>query len=897
MNKKLFEIRKINPKSIWVILVFVFIILFAAGSIYVYKKSGFLKFHGVNQYKPLNVNLEDTCAGFYGKVNFFLTRALSDTITSPEYQVNSINSFYQRLQFYSPVEENGDYLVDVREIRLVGFKPDTSNQDELKFFYNSNFNRLLEKQRQNLSAQFFKIEWKKGVNPRIDSISIDNTLGNVALLNDKWKGQILLDDPFSQIDTNVVYLIKDNIPIPLFTSNLPLSRLEASATSANETTTVLIGEWSHKKTEIFEHIYHMLNQGDASKLFRVAFGRDLFLDFLNAGDSIYFSNSLVRVKLWIDGREQVITDQSNTHSFPTTFLNVVKLQITNMEGYSYINEVIYFSKMPFRIASKLANEGFAGNRTQINEDYCDLFTRQEIMHIESNLKSEINQTVALTNNILLSKILEDEIETYVNHDLYEDDRYRWNVKDEFQMSVCLMDIATGEVIAAPFYSNRFAKNILEGKDEIAEIKNFNLEFHHIGSAFKPLLAFAAVAKYPILEYFNLTSAYFYKDSCNLLGYTLMPYGKKKDDSANPLFWSNNINRIFFLGHSHDNYPIALSMLALTENTTEDANAFTLLNSQSNWNNLSINNLHQLLGDEGTRLKYYLGKGINERMLFRDDIYDVKLGESSFSNLISNLYDIEMETRDRENAYQSLDTISWRHLKGNSVKLYTLYPDQVNLGLNLIGNFRDFENFILGQGNNKWNNIKLAEAYARLMSKRKIKATFLKSNEPFGYLFENPNDLFKKISEPGFTRTEQEMEVAWINFMNDWSSAVQQGGYGNTLSPAYNTFINSINNIESDSLNFYCKTGTPDEEVIKNTIYQNGKKKIWLDQGVFVFGITNKDNEQPKGVVGVVYIRHISENSPNLNGVDRKGIESSTAREFLKADVYQKIMFYNKNRFN
>jgi hypothetical protein len=895
MNKILFEIREIQTKWIWIVLVFLIGVFIIRGGMTVSTKSGFLKFHGKEQYEPLNINSKDTYAGFYGKVNHYLEISLNDTFENQVYVIDSVNSFYQRLQFYCPTEGNAGYLVDKREIRLVGFVPDKDNLEEVKFFHNSNFTRLLEKQRHNLSAQFFKIQWKNGTNPRIKSITIDNTLGNVALLNYKWTGKIILEDPFSQIDPNVVYLIKDNIPIPLFTSDLPLQRFRASESSGNEITTIQNSEWNPLKTEMYEQMYQLLNNSDASNLFRVSYSSNQYLDFLNKGNRIFFSNSLVDVKLWVDGREQKITEQANNHFFTTSFHNVVKLQITNREGYRSVNEVIYVSKMPFRIASMLTNEGFAGKRTHVNENYCDLFTRQEIMYLESNLKTTSQKIIALTNNNLLSKVLEDEIKAYINNSLYNNTRYRWNDKDEFQMSFCLMDISTGEVIAAPFYSNRFSQTKLTEKDEIAEIKNFNLEFHHIGSTMKPLLAFAAVAKYPALGQFNLMSAQYSEDSCNLLGYTVTPYGRKKDGSSNSLFWSNNINRTFFLGHSHDNYPIALALLALTENTREDANAFNLLNTRGELNNSSVNNLHQLLRNVGTRIKYYPRKGIDERMLFKNEAQDTKIGESSFANLISNLYDIEMETRDRDNDFQSADTISWRHLTEHSPKLYALYPDNVNLGLDLIVNFHDFENFILGQGNNKWSNIKLAEAYSRLLSKRIVKATFLKGHDQFGYLFQNPSSLFNKISTFNFRRTELEMESAWHSFMSNWETAVHDSITGNTLNSAFQAFNQSLNNSEQESLNyhFYCKTGTPEEEDLNNTMYINGNKKIWLDEGLFVFGITNADNQQPKGLVGVVYIRHITECAPN----GRKGIESSSARDFLSPRIFNKIMFYNQNRFN
>ena len=67
-------------------------------------------------------------------------------------------------------------------------------------------------------------------------------------------------------------------------------------------------------------------------------------------------------------------------------------------------------------------------------------------------------------------------------------------------------------------------------------------------------------------------------------------------------------------------------------------------------------------------------------------------------------------------------------------------------------------------------------------------------------------------------------------------------------------------------------------------------QIWRDEGLFVFGITTTDTNYPKGVVGVVYIKHLSLANPG------NGVESSTARDFLTPEIYKKIIFYNQNRF-
>jgi hypothetical protein len=449
-----------------------------------------------------------------------------------------------------------------------------------------------------------------------------------------------------------------------------------------------------------------------------------------------------------------------------------------------------------------------------------------------------------------------------------------------------MDISTGEIIAAPYYSNRFPdkKAVTE-----TDIRNFNLVRHHIGSAFKPLLAFAAAVKYPALSQFSLTNIKKETNNCILIGYDVPIYGK---DDKTGLFWSNNRskNRIDFLGYSHNNYPIALTILALTENLDypADVKVFNLLNAPK-LDNTALNNLPKLLGN------HYLVRVPKD---FKFNKGETKLGESSLANLFFNLYDVEMDSRGKNDWELTADTMCWRHLKGNTLKLYSLYPDELNLQLDLINGFIDLENFVMGQGNNYWNNVKLAEAYSRLLSKKTVKATFLKGNEKFPDLF-NDNAMFNHISPYKFIRTKQEIENVWISFMKDWREATQLRG--GTLYPAYDSLKNSFRNNPDDNINnyhFYCKTGTPQVYNINKYVpisKEDGvtyltSGELWRNEGIFVFGITNKDTANLKGIVGVVYIKRISDKEPTNR------ISGATARDFLTPDLYRKIMFYNQNRF-
>jgi len=912
MNKKLFEIREIKFKGIKfgdiIIPILLLLLLLVAIVVKLRQDGNFInKFHKdefgnpITKYKPMN----EPNKGLYGKVNYYLEMARSQGDNNTGISAENLNILFPALTFsYSSDTANVGYLISPEEVRLVGFNVDSikdlsaaARDTMITFYHNSIFKNLIEKQRTNLSRKYFIIKWSED-KKHIESIKIDPTLGDVSLLNDNWKGEILLDDPFSKIDTNVVYLIKDNVPLPLFSSDLPIESFGNRNTKGYDT--IFVKNWSARLISEYEQMYRNQTNGKPVDIY---FGNE-HIRFLNKGAQIYIQPRNLDVDVYY--KKDTIRIKSQTTTLLPQINNILKIRLMNIKNSTHkLDQVIYLSKKPLNIASKLSNN----ERTHISKDYADLFSYQQIIHLESNIKeTDSIKQVELTSNIFLSKILEDEIKKYVNT-LYANSH--WHTNDEYQMSVCLMDIATGEVIAAPYYSTYFPKNQL---DEVTEARNFNLINHHIGSTFKPLLAFAAVAKYPNLSQFRLTSASFNKDSCSMLGYTIPSYGKAASgNSGKNIFWrvGKHLDRQYFLAHSHDNYPIAMAMLALTEptengNSNRDAAAFNMLTT--NWNNQQANNLHNLLGNSGVRLRYYPRNSIAKRILFNEDAANnVDLAESSFANLMSNLYNIK--TLDKDTVMLYSDKYTWRLLNKIPLGLSILFTDIVNLRWENVKNFIDFENLILGQGDNFWNNVKLAEAYSRLLSKRKVKATFVKvqNRNSIERLFENPATLFNNNNEPYTAPFIQKKDSnsfnnAWTAFMDDWERAAQVNSDirtprdGNTLNDAYYEFKRSFSNRNDlNNYAFYCKTGTPEEEGnIGFNKYLNARNDvpIYYDEGLFVFGITNRDTIFPKGVVGVVYIKHISQEAPK----ERKGVESSTARDFLTAELYKKIMFYNQNRF-
>lgn len=884
MNLKLFEIRNLGRTPV-ICLIGILLALFSGFFIYQLKfnnEHNFLKFHRKNDYSPLTVSEK----GFYGKVNSCLLKALDDKY-NVEYDITKLDSVYKRLKFYYPTDTT-DYLISVDDIRLIDFVPDEKDKGELAFYFNSDFKNIIERQRINLTQKYFNIEWDRSKST-ILGITIDTTLFNLSLQNDNWKGILKFKDPFAEVDSKVKYISTGKIIVPLFTSNVDSTAFYNSAIVKGwykidplRASTYSVDDYM----KIFNSLHNIVPAKSQTLNFTYPItddDREYSIRFLNRDNKIYIQNQNIDLKIF--GTNRIIHLIHDTTITINSAFDILKIDVTP-RGHSKVPTIYISDVSPFSIASKPLNEGVTGERLHIDTNYLDLFSFQQLRQLESGIGSKDSiASVELSTNIILSKFLEQKIKESVSS-LAKNKKFCQRPDDVFEMSVCLMDIATGEIIAAPFYSNEFEKNNL---DEVVYQRNFNLAKHDIGSTFKPLISFAAYLKYKSLSDFELLTANTNaneKGECEILGYKTIHYGYKKDKTKNPLFWSASpVNRQEFLSQSHDNFPIALSMLALTE---QNDPAYRLLTSYK-LNKTAINNLHKVNGDTSSRILFIPSC---ERTNFKD------ISNSSFINIISNLYDVEAENKDRTYNTITYDTHTWDSLKTHKKVFYSLYPDIVYLGTDRFGNigsdttdFKKFEGFVLGQGDNLWTNVKLAEAYSRLLSKHKVNASFLQNDSSsFPSLFQNPLSLFQSDGNNHFSfeTSTTEIDKTWNSFMSDWRAAVQMNHP--LLRTAYDNFQSGVSN--QGDYYFYCKTGTPQEnnEHDNDKVFKKGKSKVWWDEGVFVFGVTNKDPNYPKGIVGVVYIKHLS-----LNKIT-KGVESSTARDFLQPDIFEKIMFYNQNRF-
>jgi|GEM_PF-1983725 len=917
---ELFKVQKNSKRILWPALVAMICLIFFVSFYYFRTHHTFLKYSNENFYTPLDSN----GMGFTGKVNEILQNALNDTNVNVRFDIENLNNgFYNRLSFYYPLDTS-NYLVSIDDIRLDNIIP--ANRDEAIFIQNSYLKDALDKQRKYRNRQIFRVFTDRKTGFRIKSITVDPSLYKAKLSSSEWQGEIIFPDPFKVIDSNSVFLVFQEGFFPIFSSS------DTSFYVTRNEYKIL-----HQGNAFYKFVPGVINQQPFN----------LTTDLISCYDSLSIKNKPLKMILGVEQHNNAEPQSlriKNLRTHLELFFNDIDSgriyynsgadsTITNGRRIRISNSIlpvqiayrdrgkacdfIITKKSPLSFGSKPKNAFASDDRTHLNDAYTDLFTRQLLAGLENTLtKSDKAINLELSINPLLSKYLEDEIKTYITSVKAEvsDPAFQ---DDVYEISICLVDNKTGEIIAAPFYSTEFE---FSPKNELTERKNFNFTKHFIGSTFKPLIANAAAIKFPSLERFQLTvpsqgtSANRVGNNCSVLGFPIypIPFGyDRRSNSLNSLFWvANHLERYQFLNQSHDLYPIALSMLALTE--PDDTAFYTLINRNANI--LSFNNLFQLNLNAST-----------QRLFVEHNIHPttsiVNFKNSSFCDLISQLYNIELdniydkELQSFEKAYDTAYFKSSIYQKG--LKSDLLLPEMVSLNVDILGsdnlrganrrNFSDFSSWVLGQGLNELNNLKLAEAYARLFSKRSVSLSFWHNN-----INVDNNHLFPLLSnsilfnDNRIQHTSAEINNTWSSFLTNFHFAQSHGNNRNLLPPAVTSLETAKNllrtqyGINVDSLCIVGKTGTPDE------FGRNESKKLfWLDremyydEGLYVFGLLNHQNynslTRVSGISGVIYIKHISRNL-ELARPEVDGVKSRHARDFLSPGRLGNIIFLTKNKY-
>lgn len=881
VNRRIFRLRN-NAPRVARLGIFVFAGILAAVILFVLigrSNEGFLAYHSKKEYKPLS---GDDSIGFYGKVNHYLQQALSDTDATVPYSFRNINNFYKRLDFYFP-SDTLQYLARTNELRLIAYRPDAANAEDVRFYYNSDFKRIIDRQQAafNLSEQYFVITFDRSSRePRIKSIRVDTMQFRMPLTYNYWKGRIEINDPYREINPDILYLSGDGATVPLFANTrIPVEQFQNGAC-----------QWAHINFPFragsvnYKYLYNAVGRADSAISIRYDNNQNS-IRFLNHGENLYIQNhNQQHINLVINERDTIRTGQTRTVPVAQA-RNGIRLSVVKENGLFALFHISDLS--PYYNSSLPVNGSITGHRFEIDSQNVDISLFQQLRVLRGAMDgNDTLNMISLSGNPALSQYLEQEIRRYT-HQLKNNRSIVYDTSDIIEMSMTLMDAATGEVLATPFYGNYFS---LDNTNDVIGRKNFNLELHDIGSTFKPLLFMAGAIKFPSLSGFALTSntTFSNEDETRIVGYRASKFGwrwsRGRPTTQIPLFWQHMpIQRREALSISHDTYPIAITLLSLMESNDE---AYPYLSGARAFDNARLNALLATNNNASTS-RITLENG---RTLLKD------LPQSSLFKLLQYLYDVQVSKDGSETNY---DTRVLRSLPGRKVGF--LSPEKTSFfdttflgaaGYDLMSLKAD----ILGQGNNRWSNIKLAEAYARSLTGKRTEASFLKMPADVQYrsLF---SPAISGIYAGEFTDSTV-MAGAWNAFKADWLQAVANPN-SELLSAALRHFRAAYTQMNADpgpdlpELQFYCKTGTPQEVPVRLYTYQN--QTIYVDEGLFAFGIVTS-GENVRGVTGVIHIRHLSRRPIAGEGERAIGVESVTAREFLNSNRFRELLFYCKNRF-
>lgn len=847
-------IKKFTNEAInrYLKIVFVFIVILALISLVIGLTSGsYLSHAGKKTYKP---DVESG-HGFEGRANTLLAKLLLDTVEGNVYSISDINKHYKSLRFYKTNVEGTD-LINQNSIRLEYIIP--QEEEDKNFYFNSYLSDILKAQKNNISSAYFKIKFNNQT-LRIESITVEPNLYNLVLKTNKNENRFPIANPYRDLDKKALFVVNNLATIPLFAGNASFWKHSSQ----------------HLRLQLNTNFIDTLNNlGAAPGRFEpVSRTKDLYLyaksnraigfQIKGASSEIRFFNIEGNFEFDLKNFEKVIKvdKRGKETSCTQSTLNKIKRNDLPIKLLCYSKNHIYNE---FKITDKLDSEldiiKWSGN--SVNSD---LFTKQTITALNTIDENKINLNDKITSiNPLLTKCIENELK------LKAKQLKNQYPKDIIQISMALMDVKTGELLAAPYYSTEFAdKNF-----NFNEVKNYNFTKHFIGSTFKPLISNAASVVFPKIGSFNLTNSAFSIDTnsrkCAILGYpfNIIPFSK------NGLMWRPCNGRVDYLANSEDLYPIVQTMLAMTE---KGDGAFNRLISDG-----FIDNLKDLNNNQCSRF-----------VPFTSNTKIREIENSTFVNCVSDLYAVANENYSSNN-YHTFVQLYDSVLLGVNPKYIpsAILPEHVTLNSNLLGNinlndkynnqeFTSLTSWILGQGSNEWTNIHLAQAYARLFSKKDVYMT----------LWHNQKNTLKNIST-SHTFGSNQIDYAWTSFLDDFKLANTKGIL---LPPVQSTFNNALAKsstyIDND-LVIVGKTGTPDNFQRRTIYIDRSGNKQFFDEGLFAFGIlSNYNTNNTKGVVGVIYVKRVSGTKPSGNG-----IQSKDARDVLSENLLSNILFFTQKKY-
>lgn len=815
--------------------------------------------------------------GYVERVNQFLQKYVTSSLGNldsilvvpgmpPDYYQFAGSS----LVFYLPPDG------DESSLRLVGFQK-LNNREDSVFYFNSPLHDHLVLQRQNPDRRVFNIEFSE---TRIERITIDEKINSVPLV---------ADDQFWEhnIRASTDSLFKDFLFIKLANTWLPLPPATGKYTPTDQPYAP-VSFYEKDQAQLLDKVLF-----EGKKGFEIRFSDSESFRVTVVSDTLYLSMPSDELKLVNRlGITTLSVRQDDEHRIPLRqcpFELFVSKSVNNSLfslGTTLDN--------PFNDLSFIVHRTNGRFRYSAQEPLVDHFTSvatRKIAELEnlfypvrSVAKTERGKSVSLSYNPPLALYLEKELDQYIRHSP-ELHSFRTDSTKSIRMGISLLNTRSAEVLAIPWFDSALSNQ----SDPTGQV-NYNLVNHPIGSCFKPLLYFSSYLKFPQLSRLSLTpemvsSFEDFKekptksvDTVRLLGYPTKHFNGHS---------AGKENLPIALAESSNLFPAITFLYALTGNKDNVRKTISLSQFPPRLYQEPYTHTPACEVTNGV-LKI---PGINATNI--DDLFKQAFYVEDINLIRSNRDLFEYNYWDRSYIQTGATRPAPKYKNYASIT-----PERVSLYFDEFarkgGDFRqEIVPWILGSQNNRWNNVKLSEAFCRLITGRTVRGAFVSGNSPSSPIAELPSVLTLTGTPPA---SFQKAHLELLSALCSETDAQKKGTWQEIAKQVVSFQVEGI----STSFVMLAKTGTADDEdVMEQRTYLGTQSEKTVHRGSFMFTImTQRQYDQLKTYIEAGYPEAALPRSLGITGViSLESKENKAPSNSLYYSVFAKNFLADPIRLN
>lgn len=861
--------------------------------------------------------------GFAGIAN-----TLFDTLLTikhediPAVDIQSLNRRYPAIEFALPYNENHLTDAEVADLRVVAIHPEYIHDKHLRdFYYNSRLPQLLNRQRDNMAESYFRIHAPQSAYDtqlkarplNIDSIRINKAMFKVALVRNPWKGTITAVSNCLFPQGQTLYLAYGNSMIPLPIEQEEIRQNYITYHADNET--AQLTNDTGQPIDYYKHYQQAFDTTNPKRTTCVAieFSKD---KKTTNNFSICCTKGKLHLRLHdtqliiYNGQPETPIIKADPTKIATTtidFVDGMKIIAYNAAKTRKLGEFTLTTTDPTNTLSRLVQTQTGASRYNIAATQTDLFTQQMVRALSQHLSNRTGtDNVTISLDPMLSREFENELRNYIptvrqyintHKDANGHTKPQSQTAEQYDISLTILDLATGNIIAQPFYTTKFDNPELPDELRLTT-RNVALARRYLGSTFKPIMALAAIETDTTLLNLQLNTATSSRngDNARFFGYNVTAWAKETRN------WGADCNFTQFIAHSDDVYPAALAAWALSkDHYTHGATTF------------SVKDPNSLLTTQKGTLKFRAGEPNANN-----------LENCPFAGWLNHITaaNTHSGTRACDSLFRHLPGLNNLNADDRCFGIEEVSPDVTNLHLEQFTQGGDFRNtlipWVLGQGSNDWSALQIATAWARILSGHAVQASYIYAPDapkPKS-LFEGENVPESLCDPAGGHLTPAQRRNIWAAFLDKFNAAqtADGGPGGRSTLQKMATAVDSLNTkarrTGNDRLLLFSKTGTPDAYT-RNEIPTIGSAKRYFDVGLYTFGLMTagemqraKQGKQPKGIVCVIRITRTYQ-CPNCDkaGLDKQcsncskfeGLGSGQARNFFSQQQHHLIKLYDMTR--